>query len=231
MLVAFLFILTDIISTSIIVTKKNYEHGLLSDLYTNQSFGPNMTYGYLNDVYVKPYCRLSPYAVGLAMGYIFYEVYQRSNIVQWTTLPRTTPYTRSQIFKQIFIWTAALLIIILCIFGTYGDYNGHALTRESRIAFLVLSRLGWSVGLSIIIAACFVGHGGLIRIIIPEAIFISFDLGIVNRWLSQSYFYKLAKLTYGAFLWHSLIIFVSYLGRDQPVHYTIGNLVRISFHH
>jgi len=208
MLVAFLFILTDILSTSIIVSKKNYEHGLLSDFYSNNSFGPNLTSGYLNDVYIKPYCRLSPYAVGLAMGYIFYEVYQRSNIVQWSSTGRTNPLTRSQILKQIFIWTVALLIIFLCVFGTYGDYNGHDLSRSSRIAFLVLSRLGWSVGLSIIIAACFVGYGG-----------------IINQWLSQSYFYKLAKLTYGAFLWHTLIIFVNYFGRDQPTHYTITNLL------
>lgn len=54
----------------------------------------------------------------------------------------------------------ALIILSLCIFGTYGDYSGHPLTRKNRIVFLTLSRLGWSIGLCTIIIACFAGHGG-----------------------------------------------------------------------
>lgn len=52
-------------------------------------------------------------------------------------------------------------------------------------------------------------------------------LGIANRFLSRSCFYKLSKLTYGAYLWHTLVIFVNYLGREQPTHYTIANIVCI----
>ena len=120
-----------------------------------------MTHGYWNDVYVKPWCRLAPYGIGLAIGYILCEIYQRSNVVSWDRLiPRTTIYSRYHHFKQILIWTFALVVLALCIFGTYGDFSGHPLTRQNRIAFLALSRLGWSTGLCIIIIACFAGHGG-----------------------------------------------------------------------
>lgn len=120
-----------------------------------------MTNGYLNDVYVKPWCRITPYAIGLSIGYIFYEVYQRSATLSWDViLPRTTIHTRHYYFKRIFTWSFALILLSLCIFGTYGDYYGHPLTRRNRIAFLTLSRLGWSVGLCTIIIACFAGHGG-----------------------------------------------------------------------
>lgn len=121
-----------------------------------------MTNGYFNDVYVKPWCRITPYAVGLAIGYIFYEVYQRSNTLTWESLiPRTTVHNRNYYFKKIFSWSLALILLCLCLFGTYGDYNGHPLTRQNRIAFLTLARLGWSIGLCTVIIACFAGHGGL----------------------------------------------------------------------
>ena len=120
-----------------------------------------MSHGYVNDVYIKPWCRLSPYAIGLAVGYILYEVYQRSNIVSWSSLtPRMAGHSRYSYFKQALLWAVALTVLGLCVFGTYGDYSGHALSRKERIAFLTLSRLGWAVGVSIIIAACFAGYGG-----------------------------------------------------------------------
>ncbi|CAF4016252.1 unnamed protein product, partial [Rotaria sp. Silwood1] len=68
-----------------------------------------MTNGYLNDVYVKPWCRIAPYAVGLSIGYIFYEVYQRSNLLPWdSVMRRTTIHSRNYYFKRIFIWIFAL---------------------------------------------------------------------------------------------------------------------------
>jgi hypothetical protein len=116
----------------------------------------------MNDVYVKPWCRIAPYAIGLSIGYILYEVYQRANTISWDSLiPRATIYSRYHHFKQILAWTFALVILGLCVFGTYGDYHGHPLTRHDRIAFLTLSRLAWAIGLCIIIIACFAGHGGL----------------------------------------------------------------------
>jgi len=170
-----------------------------------------MTNDYFNDVYTKPWCRLSPYAFGLAVGYVLYEVYQRSNVSSWDSLiPRARIYNRYFYFKQILISTIALVLLGLCIFGTYGDYIGKTLTRTHRIVYLTLSRLGWSIGLTMIIVICFAGYGG-----------------VINRFLSRSIFYRLSKLTYGAFLWHTLVIFVNYLGREQATHYTIANIVNI----
>ncbi|CAF3405306.1 unnamed protein product [Rotaria socialis] len=209
MVVCIIFITIDVVSTAVIVSKNDYDYGFLSDLYSHKGNFSNMTNGYFNDVYVKPWCRIGPYAVGLGIGYIFYEVYQRSNTLSWDSLiPRTTIHSRHYYFKRIFAWSFALILLSLCLFGTYGDYSGHALTRRDRIAFLTLSRLAWSVGISTIIITCFSGHGG-----------------IANRFLSRSCFYKLSKLTYGAYLWHALVIFVNYLGREQPTHYTLTNMI------
>ncbi|CAF2747121.1 unnamed protein product [Rotaria sp. Silwood2] len=210
MLVATAFILVDIITTAVIVSKNNYDHGILSDLYSNGSHWSNTSHNYMNDVYIKPWCRIAPYAIGLVLGYAVYEMYKRSNTVSWESLLPQRRLTRANRIKQILAWIFALFILALCIFGTYGDYSGHSLNRSERIAFLTLSRLGWAIGLSIIIIACFTGHGG-----------------IVNKLLSHSFFDSLAKLTYGAYLWHALVIFVNYLSRDQPTHYTVANIVCI----
>ena len=205
MLVITVLILIDIISTSVIVSKRNYDHGIFSDLYANRT---NTSDNYMNDVYIKPWCRIAPYAIGLILGYILSELYRRSNTFSWESILPQRRSARWNRVKQIVVWTLALFILSLCVFGTYGDYNDRPLTRSGRIAFLTLARLGWSIGLGIIIITCFLGQGG-----------------IVNKRLSNKFFRILARLTYGAYLWHSLVLFVNYFGRDQPTHYTIANIV------
>lgn len=209
--VVVVLILVDIISTSVIVSKNGYDHGFLSDFYNYNR--TNTSHNYMNDVYIKPWCRVAPYAIGLAVGHVLYCLYQRSNTFSWDSILPAGRSIRYNRIKQGVLLVVAFVILLLCIFGTYGDYDDRPLTRSGRITFLVLSRIGWSIGLSIIIISCFLGRGGLI-----------------NRFLSHRYFEAISKLTYGAYLWHSLVIFVNYLSRDQATHFTIANIVRsISF--
>ena len=221
MLVAVALIIVDIVTTAVIASKNDYGHGFLGDV------GSNRTSNYMDDVYVKPWCRIAPYAVGLALGYVLVEMFQRANAFSWESLLPQQRTNRNQRVKQILLWTFALTVMAFCIFGTYGNYSGHPLSRSARITFLALSRLGWAIALSAMIIACFSGHGGKCdgsRSI--SALPVS-SLGIVNRILSHACFETLAKLTYGAYLWHALVIVVNYLGRDQPNHYTLANIVRI----
>ncbi|CAF4752878.1 unnamed protein product [Rotaria socialis] len=208
MLVAVAFILVDIVTTAVIVSKNNYDHGIFSEMYSTRANGSDTTHDYSNDVYIKPWCRIAPYAVGLILGYVLYEIYKRTNAFSWDSLLPQTRVTRFNRVKYTVAWLCALTLLALCIFGTYGDFNGHPLNRSERIAFLTLSRLAWAIGLSIIIMICFTGHGG-----------------IVDKFLAHPFLESLGKLTYGAYLWHSLVVFVNYLSRDQAIHYTITNIL------
>ena len=225
-LVASVFILIDIICTAVIVSKNNYDYGLISDFYHNYS---NSTHNYMEDVYSKPWCRLAPYAVGLLVGQVLFTLYQRSTTDSWDALLHSRQAHQQPSWKLLFGWLVSLSILSLCVFGTFGDYSGRAFTRSGRITFLTLSRLGWAIGLSLIIITCFRGYGGEFA---PHLSWMQAErerersvLGLANRFLSHRLFEKLAKLTYGAFLWHELVLFVNYLGRDQPLHYTLANLV------
>ncbi len=53
------------------------------------------------------------------------------------------------------------------------------------------------------------------------------SIGIVNKFLGHRHFQLMGRLNYGAYLWHSLVIVVNYLGRDKPNHYTMANFVCI----
>jgi hypothetical protein len=160
MLVALAFILVDIITTAVIVSKNGYDHGVLSGFYSNRSNWSNTTQDYMDDVYIKPWCRIAPYAIGLTLGYLLYEMYQRSSTLSWESILPQRTSSRYLRLKHVLAWTFALIILALCVFGTYGDYEGHPLTRAGRITFLTLSRLGWAIGLSIIIISCYNGYGG-----------------------------------------------------------------------
>ncbi|CAF3539956.1 unnamed protein product [Adineta steineri] len=204
-LVAIVFIIVDIISTSVIMSTRGYDHGMFSDLYSNRT---NTSHNYMNDVYIKPWCRITPYAIGLILGHILYEMHQRDNTLSWESLLPQRRLTGYKHIKQIIAWILALVIMALCIFGTHGDFNGNPLTSSERVAFHALSRLGWAIGLSIIIIICFINQRGK-----------------VNKFLSHSFFHLLAKLTFGAYLWHSLVLTVNYLGSDQPIHFTLPTMI------
>ena len=101
----------------------------------------------------------------LRMPLVYYLVMvftkKLNNQVQFrANLEPRSPRRRMIRFKSNLAWIFSLSILALCIFGTYGDYNGHPLTRSDRIAYLTLSRIGWAIGLSIIITLCFDGQGG-----------------------------------------------------------------------
>lgn len=117
----------------------------------------------MDDVYVKPWCRIGPYAIGLLLGHYLYDLYQRKNGMTWESLLPERTNDRFHRFKQILTWSIVVTLLSLCLFGTYQDYVGHPLTNSARAAFLSLSRIGWAIGISLIIISCFLGQAGLCR--------------------------------------------------------------------
>ncbi len=58
------------------------------------------------------------------------------------------------------LWCASITLLGILLYGLYGDFNGHPLTREQHIWYQATFRILWSVGLSYIIFACLNSQGG-----------------------------------------------------------------------
>ena len=118
----------------------------------------------------------------------------------------------------------------LLVFGLYPDAQGtYPLDKINHIVYQTLSRLTWSICLSYIIYACITKNGG-----------------IVNKILSARIWVPLSRLSYSAFLVHTMVIIYFYATQEHLFHiqdstmiyfylsnvvfsYTFGYLVSVLF--
>ena len=134
-------------------------------------------------LHFQPFYRINTYLTGIILGYILYK---KCNI---TTLPIGN--WLKQLIVMVLLSMAVYLCTIPTLFGTYGEYSQtHHFTNFENVTFLMFSGLAWSVGLSIIIYICNTGYGGM--------------LGTFLSWPGWD---PMARLTFGVFLIHQMVIF------------------------
>ena len=159
----------------------------------------NMTHGDLsNYYYIKPYCRINPYLIGMALGYIIYKV------SEWKreSGDKRSLQLRLSILDAI-LWPISFGICFGLVYGLYPSYNGHIMTELENAIYLGLSRTLWGLGLSFFIFICYSGMGG------P-----------VNSFLSWGVFVPLSRLTFSAYLIHPVIILVFQHSLQDRITYT-----------
>ena len=97
-----------------------------------------------------------------------------------------------------FVWSASAALLALVIVlpwsngfdATPGLPHKDGWSQPAKDAFNALSRPAFAVGLSGLAHLCLDGYGG-----------------VVNEWLGSAAWEVLAKLSYGAYLWHLVILF------------------------
>ncbi|XP_071492065.1 nose resistant to fluoxetine protein 6-like [Diadema antillarum] len=99
-----------------------------------------------NYIYVKPYCRIVPYLVGMAMGYLLHNY--RDKTIKLHPILVVIGWT---------LETALAIALIVCL---YGDYHGHPVPVAGRAAYMSLSKFAWGVCLSWVVFACRFGYAG-----------------------------------------------------------------------
>ncbi|KAJ7365133.1 hypothetical protein OS493_007782 [Desmophyllum pertusum] len=172
---------------------------------------------YTDLVYIKPYCRIAPYLVGIALGYLIH--------VEKATLGKSP---LNKIPRQIFAlvgWFLAIGLGVSSVYGVYTFYkkDGRPFNLAENVIYGTFSRFVWGLALAWVIYACNKGYGSL-----------------VNKFLSASYWIPLSRLTYSAYLVHPLVLgayfgsFQTYLGIQRPkfrflLRVSSGDVVRISF--
>lgn len=123
-------------------------------------------------IYVKPWCRASPYLVGIWLGYLLrLERKKKFSLQMWQVLTG---------------WTVAIGTGLAVVYGMYNynqfsDYPGYH--WAASIFYASLHRLAWGLALAWVVFACHYGYGG------P-----------VNTFLSHPSWQPLSRLTYCMFL-------------------------------
>ena len=134
-----------------------------------------------NNIYTKPYCRINAYLIGVLLGFILCK--------NWRI--------KSNLWIRICFYSFMLIIAIGCclliVFGQYKTWNGHPFTKAENILYFMFSRTVFSIGIALMIYACHNGFGG-----------------VINKFLSWSFWIPLSHLNYSAYLFHPMVITVMY---------------------
>ncbi|UYV78252.1 hypothetical protein LAZ67_16000685 [Cordylochernes scorpioides] len=174
---------------------------------------------YYGLVYIKPYCRLGPFLVGLATGaYLQRRAAQseeeRANLRGW---------------QSALLWLLAGLLAMAVIFGMYPANQGRLPPPALAAAYSSLARTAWAAGLAWVVLACVMGHAGLAEQ--WHLLFISIMLtgggaGYVRTILSCRVFAPLGRLTYAAYLIHPVVMAVFYGSREVVFDFDVYFMIR-----
>lgn len=109
-------------------------------------------------------------------------------------------------------WPAVLVGVMACmllavpVYGTYWSYQDAlepGLSPWADHLYMALSRPAWSMGVALMCLLCFTGHGGL-----------------VNWFLTRPGWTPLSRLTYCAYLFHTMLLTVLYGSRNLAIELT-----------
>ncbi|XP_078581489.1 nose resistant to fluoxetine protein 6-like [Branchiostoma floridae x Branchiostoma japonicum] len=147
--------------------------------------------------YIKPYCRIGPYLVGVTVGWLLIKI-----------KPKQTKNMTSRLLMTIG-WLVAAASAMAVLYATYGQYHGTTLQTEAEnVLYLTVHRTVWAMALGWMVVACHHGYGGVVDII------LSWD-----AWV------PLSRLTYCAYLIHLQLVYAVYFTLEVPIHYTTFTMI------
>ncbi|XP_016839566.1 O-acyltransferase like protein isoform X1 [Nasonia vitripennis] len=133
-------------------------------------------------IYDKPWTRLGPYLIGMAVGYFLFKTDCKIKM------------SKATVFIGWLLSTACLLSLL------YGLYETE-LSPATGAAYSSLSHSAWALSLAWIVVACSTGYGGY-----------------VNDILSAPILYPFSRVTYCAYLVHPIVIRLTAMNMDSPLH-------------
>jgi peptidoglycan/LPS O-acetylase OafA/YrhL len=187
-----------LVITGIILVGSLIVTGILAGVYNigvsslSALLQPSVTVGdYGSIYYVKPYCRIAPYIVGIVVGYMIYKGVK----LPFKRIVNTIVYNGLMAF--------ALGLIVAVVYGIYGLANGHLYSIAEVVSYTTLSRLTWGIALSFIVLACHHKYGWW-----------------VDKILSWPFWIPLSRLTFLAYLIHPIVLYLVITALRSPAHYS-----------
>ena len=162
----------------------------------------NMDEGWTKYLYTKPYARISTFGIGIVGAYMLLA---HEEAVHTPHGFRRLP-TLSQTLFVIGAWVIAIVMVLVPVFGTYSAYQSPPKkwnTAENTI-FLTFSRPVFTLGLAI-----------MAHLVMTSRSAIS-----LKDVLSHPAWTPFARLTFGAYLYHPIIMFGFYFSSYRPIEFT-----------
>jgi len=135
--------------------------------------------------YYSPYCRIPPYLVGMFVGLFYYEHKKNGRFQGYVNMLRNKRVIR---MAHYLIGIALVSHVVFIIYPVTGE--GDEWTTDQSAAYLTFSRTAFVIGVGLIVVPTFFLHSGVIKSI-----------------LSNYLFAPLAKLTYGIYVIHFMILY------------------------
>ncbi|GLV44148.1 uncharacterized protein CBL_12556 [Carabus blaptoides fortunei] len=107
-------------------------------------------------IYDKPWTRLGPYLVGMAIGWLLFKTNCRIQMSKLTVLVG---------------WLGSIAVLMSLVYGLYEA----DLSPIAGAAYSSLSHTAWAVGLAWIVVACATGYGGYVNSILSASILYPFS--------------------------------------------------------
>ena len=177
-----------------------YDHqaNQLASYAYNFSTNESDIVNYSNLQYDKPWHRVAPYIVGLIFGYVVYRL----------RLPTSKQYVYIKYVVFLLMWVLSGIFLVSTLYGLYFQWHGHIPTKFENVFYIIFSKFTWSLGLGLLIVICHYGYGG-----------------IVNQFLSMSFWIPLSRLSYNAYLLHPIVLLVILGSEREVINYQDYNLV------
>ncbi|XP_064457551.1 nose resistant to fluoxetine protein 6-like isoform X2 [Ornithodoros turicata] len=116
---------------------------------------------YFADVYIKPYCRIGPFLIGMLTGYAIH-------VTKGSIILRKGCVACG--------WIACTCLMLFVLYAMWPANTGHALPPPLWAAIYgALARTVWSIGLSWIVLACLAGYGGFVNTILSWKAIVPFS--------------------------------------------------------
>ncbi|XP_060075442.1 nose resistant to fluoxetine protein 6-like [Ylistrum balloti] len=142
--VCIIFLLGTMTATGIISTTEDLPVTIFSP-----NSDPAMFTSYFEHYYMKPYCRMGPYIVGIITGYLLY---------------RTEGKYRINRAVNLMCWVIAAALACFCLYGVYEENRGtKELSTEVRSLYNTLHRSIWGACVCWVIFSCANGYGGFVN--------------------------------------------------------------------
>eukprot|EP01063_Lacrimia_lanifica_P035549 TRINITY_DN6806_c0_g1_i1.p1 TRINITY_DN6806_c0_g1~~TRINITY_DN6806_c0_g1_i1.p1 ORF type:complete len:741 (+),score=252.57 TRINITY_DN6806_c0_g1_i1:70-2223(+) len=152
-----------------------------------------------HDLYTLPYSRCTPYIYGMATAYILRRAPDRVRAMVGRGAVRAVMY----LLAAALLWGNVTLSWACYRMGY--EFAAHGWTLAQARAYQFFYHFGWGLGLGLLTVCWVNGHGGAVR-----------------RFLAAPAWAPLAKLTFGVYLTHPIVMVVLVTGLEQgpAAHYT-----------